>query len=55
MRLDDDLIDYLLRYGRRDLPSLLAVLDALDAASLERKRPPTLPLLREVMQGALPL
>ncbi len=55
MRLDDDLIDYLLRYGRRDLPALLAVLDALDAASLERKRPPTLPLLREVMQGALPL
>lgn len=55
MRLDGELIDYLLRHGRRDLPSLLAVLDALDAASLERKRPPTLPLLREVMQGTLPL
>lgn len=55
MRLEADLVDYLLRHGRRDLPSLLAVLDALDAASLERKRPPTLPLLREVMQGALPL
>ena len=55
MRLDADLIDYLLRHGRRDLPSLLAVLDALDAVSLQRQRPPTLPLLREVLQGVLPL
>lgn len=55
MRLDAELVDYLLRHGRRDLPSLLAVLDALDAASLERKRPITLPLLREMMQGSLQL
>lgn len=49
MKVDDELVDYLLRHGRRDLPALLAVLDALDAASLERKRPVTLPLLREIM------
>lgn len=50
MRMDDGLVDYLLRHGRRDLPSLLAVLDGLDRATLEKKRHATLPLLREVMQ-----
>lgn len=49
MRLEDGIVHYLLRHGRRDLPSLLAAVDALDRASLELKRPPTLPLLREVM------
>jgi DnaA family protein len=53
MRLDDAIIAYLLRHGRRDLPSLLAVVEALDKTSLELKRPATLPLLREIMQ--LPL
>lgn len=47
------MIDFLLRHGRRDLASLRTVLDALDAASLERKRPITLPLLREMMQHGL--
>lgn len=51
MRLDEAIIQWLLRYGRRDLPSLLAALNALDQASLEQKRPPTLPLLREVLQS----
>ncbi|MCX7174169.1 MAG: DnaA regulatory inactivator Hda [Proteobacteria bacterium] len=50
MRIDAALIDYLLRHGRRDLPSLMAVLDALDQASLEQHRPVTLPLLREILQ-----
>ncbi|NMG43646.1 DnaA regulatory inactivator Hda [Aromatoleum toluvorans] len=53
LRLADDVIDFLMRHGRRDLPSLLAVLDALDTASLERKRAVTLPLLREMMQAGL--
>ena len=53
LRLADEVADFLLRHGRRDLSSLLAVLDALDAASLERKRPITLPLLREMMQQGL--
>lgn len=55
MAVDAQLVDYLLRHGRRDLPSLLALLDALDAASLERKRPVTLSLLRELMQHSPPL
>lgn len=51
MKVDDHIIEYLLRHGRRDLPSLMAVLDALDQISLEQKRPVTLPLLRETMQS----
>ena len=51
--LADEVTDFLLRHGRRDLPSLLAVLDALDTASLERKRAVTLPLLREMIQAGL--
>jgi DnaA-homolog protein len=53
LRLEEEVIAYLLRYGRRDLPSLLAVLEALDQASLERKRPITLALLRQIMQAGL--
>lgn len=53
MRIDDALIDYLLHHGRRDLPSLMAVLDALDQTSLEQHRPITLPLLREILQTTL--
>ena len=48
--LPAELVDYLLRHGRRDLPSLMAVVDALDEYSLQTKRPLTLPLLREVLQ-----
>lgn len=55
MRIDDALIDYLLHHGRRDLPSLLAVLDVLDQTSLEKQRPVTLPLLREILQTSLEL
>ena len=50
MKVDDSLVHYLMRHGRRDLPSLMAVLDGLDRASLEQQRPATLPLLKEVMQ-----
>lgn len=50
MKIDEGLIDYLLRHGRRDLPSLLAVLNVLDRVSLEQQRPVTLPLLREILQ-----
>lgn len=50
LRVDDGLVDYLLSHGRRDLPSLMTVLDHLDRATLERQRPATLPLLKEVLQ-----
>jgi DnaA-homolog protein len=48
--LPPEVSHYLLRHGRRDLPSLLAVLDALDAHCLRLKRSPTVPLLKEVME-----
>ncbi len=54
MRLDDELVAYLLRHAPRDLPSLMALLDALDRASLALKRPVTLPLLREVLRQIEP-
>ena len=50
MRLPEEVVSYLLTRMRRDLRSLTAVLDLLDQASLELKRPITLPLLREVFK-----
>lgn len=47
--LADAVTLYLLRHWQRDLPALLAVLDALDRYSLETKRPITVPLLREIL------
>jgi DnaA family protein len=49
--LAPELADYLLRHGRRDLPWLMAVVDAIDEYSLQTKRPITLPLLREVLHA----
>jgi DnaA-homolog protein len=51
MRLEREVIDYLLRHGERDLPSLMAVLQALDRVSLERHRNVTIPLLKDVLFG----
>ncbi len=47
--LPRDVATYLLKKWKRDLPSLLAVLDALDRYSLEVKRSVTVPLAREVL------
>lgn len=46
--------DYVLRHARRDLPSLLALVDRLDRYSLEERRAITLPLAREVLKQAPP-
>ncbi len=54
-RLPQEVLDYLLRHWRRDLPSLMAVLDALDRYTLEQQRPVTLPLLRQLLQLELDL
>lgn len=43
--------EYLLAHVRRDMPSLLAVLDALDRFSRETKRPITLPLARDLLRS----
>jgi DnaA family protein len=52
LELPSEVIQYLLRHGRRDLPALLTTLDALDELCLRLKRWPSVPLLREVMQTA---
>jgi DnaA family protein len=51
--LPHEVTQYLLRHGRRDLPSLLIVLDALDAHCLRLKRGASVPLLKEVMQSGI--
>ena len=53
MPLADEVIWYLLSHVRRDLPTLLAILDELDRASLERQRHITLPLVREALSRHL--
>lgn len=53
LRLTEEVAGFLLTHARRDPPSMAAALDALDTASLEHKRPVTLPLLRELMQQGL--
>jgi DnaA family protein len=50
LHIDDNLLRYLLAHGRRDLPSLLAILDHLDRSTLEQQRPATLPLLKAALQ-----
>jgi DnaA-homolog protein len=50
--LSPEVTQYLLRHGRRDLPALLSVLDALDEHCLRLKRVASVPLLKEVMQMA---
>ena len=51
--LSDEVIEYLLRHGRRDMRSLLATLAALDRRSLAAKRPITVPLLKQWLQKEL--
>ena len=51
MALDPGLIDYLLTHFPRDMGTQTAVLDALDIYSLQRKRPVTLPLLKEALRA----
>ena len=51
LSLSPGVLPYLLTHFRRDMPSLSAMLDALDRYSLETQRPITLPLLRELLQS----
>jgi len=51
-RLPPEVSDYLLTRVRRDLPTLMAMLDTLDRYSLETKRPVTVPLARELLHSA---
>lgn len=49
LALSDEIAAYLLARVPRDMATLTAVLEALDRQSLARKRPLTLPLVREVL------
>jgi DnaA family protein len=51
MSLDRELIAYLLSHFDRDMGTQIALLDALDRYSLQRKRPVTLPLLKEALRS----
>ena len=48
--LSPEVVPWLLNRFYRDMPSLMALIDALDAYSLETKRAVTLPLVRELLQ-----
>lgn len=50
IRLPTEVVDYCLRYLRRDLSTLMATLDALDEWSLTTKKPVTVPMLRQLLQ-----
>jgi DnaA-homolog protein len=50
IKLPDEVIDYCLRYLRRDLPTLMATLDALDEWSLTMHKPVTVPMLKKLLQ-----
>lgn len=52
LRLPEEVTRYLLTHTRRDLPRLLATVDALDTFSLSRKRPVSVPLLKEMLRLA---
>ncbi len=49
LKLDAEVLQYLMTRGRRDLSSLMQLLDAMDRLSLELKRRITVPLLRELL------
>ena len=55
IRLPDEVVEYCLRHLRRDLPTLMATLDALDEWSLTEKKPVTVPMLRKLLQFPLNL
>jgi DnaA family protein len=49
LHLSPEVPQWLVTHSYRDMPSLMALLDALDHYSLERKRAVTLPLLRDML------
>jgi len=51
LKLSDEVVWYLLTHVRRDLRSLIALLDRIDRASLEQRRAVTLPLVRELIRN----
>lgn len=54
MHMSEELVRYMLGHCARDLPRLLATVDALDALSLSRKCMASLALLKELLHGTTP-
>ncbi|MDW8468973.1 MAG: DnaA/Hda family protein [Burkholderiales bacterium] len=50
LRVGDEVVRYLLAHARRDLPTLVALMERLDRTALERQRPLTLALVREALR-----
>lgn len=50
MKLPQEVVEYCLRHLRRDLPTLMATLDALDDWSLTTKKPVTVAMVRQLVQ-----
>jgi len=50
LKLSDEVVWYLLTHVRRDMRSLVALLEHIDRASLEQRRAVTLPLVRELLR-----
>ena len=50
--LPDEVMDFILARFSRDLGSLIALLDRLDAYALQTKRAVTIPLLKEMLQDS---
>jgi DnaA-homolog protein len=50
MKLPDEVIAYCLRYLRRDLPTLMSILNALDEWSLTEQKPISVPMLKKLLQ-----
>ena len=54
-RIPEEVTAYLLTHARRDMGSLIGALDSLDRYSLETGRPITIPLVKQALQGELPM
>jgi DnaA family protein len=52
-KLAPEIAQFLLRHGQRDLPGLLAVLNALDEQSLRLHRAPSIPMLKDILNLSL--
>lgn len=50
MNLSPEVAPWLIKHFHRDMPSLMAMIEALDVYSLETKRAVTLPLLKEMLE-----
>jgi DnaA family protein len=48
--ISSDVIRYLLNHVRRDLPTLVALMEHLDRYSLAQRRPLTIPFVREALE-----